>query len=101
MFEPLEFYYNWKELQSFGSVYICKWRLCSFCKLGLVIYIFTAIPVGEAEQNDNIGIVVTSHGGHIGFLEGFYPRHTGYMDRLFAQFIDALFKHGHKDLKKD
>lgn len=60
-----------------------------------------AIPVGEAEQNDNIGIVVTSHGGHIGFLEGFYPRHTGYMDRLFAQFIDALFKHGHKDLKKD
>ncbi|XP_060083024.1 phospholipase ABHD3-like [Ylistrum balloti] len=59
---------------------------------------FHAIPIKEAEQNDNIAIVVTSHGGHIGFLEGILPRHGGYMDRLFSQFSHAIFEHGPKTL---
>lgn len=62
------------------------------------IFIFPAIPIAEAEQNDNIAIVVTSHGGHIGFLEGLIPRHGGYMDRLFSQFSRAIFEHGPKTL---
>ena len=62
---------------------------------------FAAIPVGEAEQNDNIAIVVTSHGGHIGFLEGIYPRHRGYMDRLFAQFLSAMIRYDTNNLKRD
>lgn len=56
-----------------------------------------AIPVEEAHQNDNIAMVVTSHGGHIGFLEGGNPRDSSYMYRWYSQFIDAVFKHGLKD----
>lgn len=83
------------------SVTFPKTLSCSFFISFFKIFISAAIPVSEAEQNDNIAIVVTSHGGHIGFLEGLYPRHRGYMDRLFAQFVDAIFKHGSADLKKD
>ena len=61
----------------------------------------SAIPVGEAEQNDNICIVVTSHGGHIGFLEGLFPRHGGYMDRIFRQYVGSIFKYDQSGLKKD
>ncbi|KAK3087790.1 hypothetical protein FSP39_010605, partial [Pinctada imbricata] len=60
-----------------------------------------AIPVEEAEQHDNIAIVVTSHGGHIGFMEGWYPRHRTYMDRLYSQYIKAMFTYGSTHLKQD
>ncbi|XP_022338038.1 phospholipase ABHD3-like [Crassostrea virginica] len=60
-----------------------------------------AIPAEEAEQNDNIAIVITSHGGHIGFMEGLFPRHEGYMDRLFSQYVKAVFTHGPQHLKQD
>ena len=56
-----------------------------------------AIPVEEALQNDNIAMVITTHGGHIGFLEGAIPRDTIYMHRWFSQFVDAIFRHGAKD----
>ncbi|KAL4217635.1 Phospholipase abhd3 [Mactra antiquata] len=55
---------------------------------------YHAIPVNEAEQNDNIAILVTSHGGHIGFMDGLIPRKPGYMYRLFSQYVDGVFKHG-------
>ena len=61
----------------------------------------SAIPVKEAEQHDNLAIVVTSHGGHIGFMEGLFPRHKTYMDRLYSQYIKAIFTHGPKHLKQD
>ncbi|XP_061178168.1 phospholipase ABHD3-like [Saccostrea echinata] len=60
-----------------------------------------AIPAEEAEQNDNIAIVITSHGGHIGFMEGLLPHHEGYMDRLFSQYVKAVFTHGQQHLKQD
>lgn len=63
--------------------------------------IFLAIPIKEAEDNDNIAILVTSHGGHIGFLEGMFPRKGGYMYRMFSRYIDAVFKHGPKSVKTD
>ncbi|XP_046377501.1 phospholipase ABHD3-like [Haliotis rufescens] len=58
---------------------------------------FHTIPLKDAEKNDNIAIVVPSCGGHIGFLEGWFPRHKTYMYRWFAQFVDAVFKHGVKN----
>ncbi|KAK6167543.1 hypothetical protein SNE40_021544 [Patella caerulea] len=57
-----------------------------------------AIPVNDANNHDNIALVVTSHGGHIGFLEGLFPRHTNYMYRWFTQFVDSVFQHGDKEL---
>ena len=44
-----------------------------------------------AEKSDSVAIVLTNHGGHIGFLEGLLPRHTSYMDQLFGEFAEAVF----------
>uniref|UniRef100_A0A4W5RAZ3 Phospholipase ABHD3 n=2 Tax=Hucho hucho TaxID=62062 RepID=A0A4W5RAZ3_9TELE len=52
-----------------------------------------ALPVALAKRLPNVALLVTSHGGHIGYLEGLYPRGEGYMDRLFGQFIQAAFDH--------
>ncbi|KAL4630460.1 protein ABHD1-like isoform X1 [Arapaima gigas] len=52
-----------------------------------------AIPVALAQTLPNVALLVTAHGGHIGYLEGLFPRGEGYMDRLFGQFIQAVFEH--------
>ncbi|XP_041950909.1 protein ABHD1-like isoform X3 [Alosa sapidissima] len=52
-----------------------------------------ALPVSLARRLPNVALLVTSHGGHIGFLEGLFPRGEGYMDRLFGQFAQAAFEH--------
>ncbi|XP_063079011.1 phospholipase ABHD3-like isoform X2 [Engraulis encrasicolus] len=54
-----------------------------------------ALPVSLAERCPNVALLVTSHGGHIGFLEGVFPRGRGYMDRLLGQFAHAAFEHNH------
>ncbi|XP_073406955.1 phospholipase ABHD3 isoform X3 [Dendrobates tinctorius] len=53
-----------------------------------------AIPVESAKQNPNVALVLTAYGGHIGFLEGIWPRQQTYMDRIFKQFAKAVFEHG-------
>ncbi|KAF1406823.1 Protein ABHD1, partial [Spheniscus humboldti] len=53
-----------------------------------------AIPVEAAWRLPHVALLVTAHGGHIGFLEGLCPRPGSYMERLFAQFITAVFEHG-------
>ncbi|XP_032079118.1 phospholipase ABHD3 [Thamnophis elegans] len=55
-----------------------------------------AIPVEIAKENTNIALILTSYGGHIGFLEGLWPRKCTYMDRIFKQFVQAVFEHGRK-----
>ncbi|XP_033010913.1 phospholipase ABHD3 [Lacerta agilis] len=57
-----------------------------------------AIPVEIAKQNPNVALILTSCGGHIGFLEGLWPRKCTYMDRVFKQFVQAVFEHGSKIL---
>ncbi|NP_001089426.1 abhydrolase domain containing 3 S homeolog [Xenopus laevis] len=55
-----------------------------------------AIPVETARQNPNVALVLTSYGGHIGFLEGIWPKKQTYMDRIFKQFVQAIFEHGNE-----
>ncbi|MBN3318605.1 ABHD3 Phospholipase, partial [Atractosteus spatula] len=50
------------------------------------------IPVEQAQQLPNVALLVTARGGHIGFLEGLFPRGESYMDRLFGQFVQAVFE---------
>ncbi|NXW25517.1 ABHD1 protein, partial [Circaetus pectoralis] len=52
-----------------------------------------AIPVEAAGHLPHVALLVTAHGGHLGFLEGLCPRPGSYMERLFAQFISAVFEH--------
>ncbi|XP_043544171.1 phospholipase ABHD3 isoform X6 [Chiloscyllium plagiosum] len=52
-----------------------------------------AIPMQSAKQNPNVALLLTAHGGHIGFLEGIFPRWATYMDRVFKQFTQAVFEH--------
>ena len=60
---------------------------------------FSAFPVEDAKQSDFVTIAITRHGGHIGFMEGAFPRHEGYSDRLFAEYAAAVFTHG-EELKQ-
>ncbi|XP_059806675.1 phospholipase ABHD3 isoform X2 [Hypanus sabinus] len=52
-----------------------------------------AIPMQSAKQNPNVALLLTAHGGHIGFLEGIFPRRMTYTDRIFKQFIQAVVEH--------
>ncbi|CAO1316499.1 unnamed protein product [Diamesa hyperborea] len=50
-----------------------------------------AIPIKAAENSSHVAIVITARGGHIGFLEGWWPANKDqYMGRLFSQFFSAV-----------
>lgn len=50
-----------------------------------------AIPIKAAESSSHVAIVITARGGHIGFLEGWWPANKDqYMGRLFSQFFSAV-----------
>ncbi|XP_018431119.1 PREDICTED: protein ABHD1-like, partial [Nanorana parkeri] len=59
-----------------------------------------AIPVTEASANPHVALLITAHGGHIGFLEGLFPNHQRYMDRVFSQFLGAALNHS-QELRRD
>ena len=62
-------------------------------------FLFTAIPIEEAlKEGENILLVVTPYGGHLGFLEGLLPYDKGYDDRLMSEYVDAVFKYGVDEL---
>ncbi|XP_043253650.1 phospholipase ABHD3 [Colletes gigas] len=51
-----------------------------------------AIPLKEISETKKVAVVVTSRGGHIGFLEGMWPvKEEQYIGKLFSQFFNALF----------
>ena len=59
-----------------------------------VLYYISGLPLDDAKASKCVMIVATSHGGHIGFLEGILPTGPGYMDRVFAEYTSAIFHHG-------
>lgn len=51
-----------------------------------------AIPIKEISESKFVAAVVTSRGGHIGFLEGIWPgKQEQYMGKFFAQFFSGIF----------
>ncbi|KAI8497337.1 Phospholipase abhd3 [Branchiostoma belcheri] len=59
---------------------------------------FDSIPIKAIKKNPNISLVVTSHGGHVGFGDWLFPTRESFMDKLFQQYMDAVFKYGTKEL---
>lgn len=56
-----------------------------------------SVPGEEAVKSSHVAIVLTSRGGHIGFLEGLLlPRSDGFTERVFNQYSSAVFNHGDK-----
>ncbi|KPJ14966.1 Abhydrolase domain-containing protein 3 [Papilio machaon] len=52
-----------------------------------------ALPVREAASSSCVALCVTARGGHIGFLEGWWPAraaHTQYVARIAEQYFAAL-----------
>ncbi|XP_053193159.1 phospholipase ABHD3-like [Scomber japonicus] len=58
-----------------------------------------AFPLTTVQGLPNVALVMTDHGGHIAFLQGLFPRGESYMERLFSQFVHAVFEHP-TDIKK-
>ena len=54
----------------------------------------TALPYGDMSASMSVGMLVTAWGGHLGFVEGAFPRGDSYADRIFGEFLDAVFQHG-------
>ncbi|XP_064597254.1 phospholipase ABHD3-like [Liolophura sinensis] len=56
---------------------------------------YHTIPLKDADDSHNVAIIVTSHGGHIGFLEGLNPfTNPTFLDKMFRQFSRAIFENG-------
>ncbi len=56
-----------------------------------LILFFAAIPETGFIANPNTMLVMTSHGGHFGFLEGMGPTINGtWMNRICRQLLTAL-----------
>lgn len=55
-----------------------------------------AMPVREAEAARRVALAVTARGGHIGFLEGWWPAsapQAQYLTRLTRQYFGAMLRH--------
>lgn len=48
-----------------------------------------------------VSMVLTSYGGHIGFVEGLTIHKSNYMERLFSQFAKGIFELVEKDQLKE
>ncbi len=51
-----------------------------------------ALPLDAVDQSDNVVMVLTRHGGHIGFLDGFMPTGPNFLDRAVKQYVCAVFE---------
>ena len=43
-----------------------------------------------AMKSSHVALVVTSRGGHIGFMEGLFPSRAYYSDRLLTQLATSV-----------
>ncbi|CAG09160.1 unnamed protein product, partial [Tetraodon nigroviridis] len=58
-----------------------------------------SFPLNTVQELPNVALLLTAHGGHIAFLQEMFPRGEGFMERVFAQFVQAVFEHS-KEINK-
>lgn len=73
----------------YACLYLLMGSLCTTRPTSLS----PGLPMTVVQHLANVALLVTAHGGHLGFLEGLLPRGECYMDRLVGQFIQAAFEH--------
>lgn len=55
------------------------------------IFYIIDIPVNEADKHGNLAILVTSGGGHVGYLDTFWPfTNNNFMLKLIQQYFEAI-----------
>ena len=55
------------------------------------------LPYDEAEDsNSKLALLVTSKGGHNGFLEGILQKSEHYVERMVREYVTAVRTHGHE-----
>lgn len=52
---------------------------------------FLVIPVDDISKSDYITMVLTERGGHVAFIDTLFAQGPCYMDRMFSQYVDAVF----------
>eukprot|EP00092_Neocalanus_flemingeri_P033261 GFUD01036168.1.p1 GENE.GFUD01036168.1~~GFUD01036168.1.p1 ORF type:complete len:403 (-),score=140.01 GFUD01036168.1:67-1275(-) len=57
-----------------------------------------SIPREGADRSSHLAILTTKYGGHVGFMDGWLPNGYFYSDRVFSQYIQAVFSN--KDMVK-
>lgn len=55
------------------------------------------LPYEEAEDpNSKLALLVTSKGGHNGFLEGMLQKPEHFVERMVREYVTAVRTHGHE-----
>ncbi len=67
------------------------------------IQLCLALPIEGAKDCKNLALVVTQRGGHLGFLEGFWPKGTSmhFMDRFVSQYVRGVNLFPEELMQKD
>ena len=52
-----------------------------------------SLPKEGAVKSSHLAIASTRYGGHVGFVDGWFPNGYFYSDRLFSQFVSAAVRH--------
>jgi abhydrolase domain-containing protein 1/3 len=48
-----------------------------------------SMPITVPDVNPNVIVVLTKRGGHLGFLEGWWPTGQNWSDRVLSHFLSA------------
>lgn len=52
----------------------------------------SSMPIHVPEINPNIIVVLTKRGGHLGFLEGWWPTGRNWADRVMVKFLSSCLE---------
>ena len=52
--------------------------------------LFSDLPFVEVQENPNIAMILTKTGGHIGFLEGWFPSGPTWVNRAVEEFVRLM-----------
>ena len=89
-FETVNDYYT--ECSAIGKLGLIKVPVIALTAADDMFVPISSVPFEEIESSDHIALVVTSRGGHIGFMDGLWPRLPFFSERFCGQVFDALVK---------